>query len=250
MEKPGQSAKANPLRLDKFLASRGIGSRREVVKLVKQGLVKVNGKVVKDPTTKVLPEADSVEVNGKKLNMSRHFYFKFYKPAGYITSTSSKDGICIFEVLPEEVKKIPGLFPVGRLDKDAEGLLLLTTDGTLAHRLMHPKWKLQKVYWVRLNKPLSKEHKILIEQGIELSDGKTLPCNITYLNLEKALIEVTVYEGRYHLVKRLFKKFGYQVTYLKRIKIGNISLGDLKIGEVKPVTYEELKELRRLLKLD
>jgi len=183
-------------RLDRLLSRYGLGTRKEVSRLIRKKGVKVNGTLIKDPSFRVQPGEDLVELgNGEILKPAFHFYYKFYKPKGYITST--KDELpTIMELLPENLPGKKGLFPAGRLDRDAEGLLILTTDGELAHRITHPKWKLPKVYEVKLEKHLSEEEEKEIEGGLELKEGKTLPCRIEPLNAERTYFLVEVQELR------------------------------------------------------
>jgi pseudouridine synthase len=257
------------IRLDKYLTHIGVSSRREAVKLIKAGKVKVNSKKVFDPAFKVNPEEDVVEVEGfRKTPFQENFYYKFYKPKGYITSTKDKEPT-IIELLPKDLPGLKKLFPAGRLDKDAEGLLILTTDGELAHRIMHPKWKFEKRYEVLLDKPITDEDIKSLEEGIELCSPchaklpllsprakrgalhkeKTLPARIKVLAEDRKFLEVGVKEGRYHLIKRMFGKLGYQVLSLKRIAIGPVCLGDLKPAEALPLSQEELESLKKLLGL-
>ena len=237
------------IRLDKYLTHIGVSSRREAVKLIKAGKVKVNSKKVFDPAFKVNPEEDVIEVEGfRKIPFQEHFYYKFYKPKGCITSTKDKEPT-IFELLPKDLPGFKRLFPAGRLDKDAEGLLILTTDGELAHRIMHPKWELEKRYEVLLDKPITDEDIKRLEEGIELKEGKTLPARIKDLAEDRKFLEVAVREGRYHLIKRMFGKLSYQVLSLKRIAIGPVCLGDLKPAEALPLSQEELESLKKLLEL-
>ena len=237
------------IRLDKYLTHIGVSSRREAVKLIKDGKVKVNSKKVFDPAFKVNPEEDVVEVEGlPQATFQENFYYKLYKPKGYITSTKDKEPT-IIELLPKDLPGFKRLFPAGRLDKDAEGLLILTTDGKLAHRIMHPKWKLEKRYEVLLDKPITYEDIKRLEEGIELKEGKTLPARIKVLAEDRKFLEVAVREGRYHLIKRMFGKLGYQVLSLKRIAIGPVCLGELKPAEALPLSQEELESLKTLLRL-
>ncbi len=237
------------IRLDKYLLHIGVSSRREAVKLIKDGKVKVNSKKVFDPAFKVNPEEDVVEVEGlPQATFQENFYYKLYKPKGCITSTKDKEPT-IIELLPKDLPGFKRLFPAGRLDKDAEGLLILTTDGKLAHRIMHPKWKLEKRYEVLLDKPITYEDIKRLEEGIELKEGKTLPARIKVLADDRKFLEVAVREGRYHLIKRMFGKLCYQVLSLKRIAIGPVCLGELKPAEALPLSQEELESLKTLLGL-
>lgn len=234
------------IRLDKFLSNLGLGSRKEVLKLIKAKKIKVNQEIIKDPAFKINPERDLVFYEERPLIYQRFYYYKFYKPKGVITSTRDKEKT-IFDLIPENLPGYKKLFPAGRLDKDAEGLILLTNDGELAHRITHPRWKLPKVYEIKINKPLKEEDKIAIEEGVELKEGKTKPAKISILNYERTLLEITVYEGRYHLLKRLFGKLGYKVLSIKRIAIGPVKLENLKPCEIKKLSTEEMTQLRSQL---
>lgn len=237
------------LRLDKFLSLSGFGSRKTVWHLIKKGKVKVNSQIIKDPSFKINLPKDLVEVEELRIPSTIKFYYKMYKPKGYVTSTKDPHQPTIMELIPKDLPGYRELFPVGRLDKDTEGLLLLTNDGILTHRILHPKWKIPKLYEVELSEALKEEDKMVLERGIELSDGKTLPSKLWYLNSEKTKVKVEVYEGRYHLLKRMFGKLKYKVLKLKRIAIGNISLGDLKEGELRALSFQEERDLKKLLNL-
>lgn len=247
LENPGRIVK-NRSRLDKFLTLCQLGSRREVLRLIKEGRVFVNDRPVRDPGYRVDPERDRVSFEGRLLIPKYAFYYKFYKPKDIITSTRDREETVI-DLLPKDLPGRGDLFPAGRLDKDAEGLILLTTDGELAHRTTHPKWKLPKVYEILLDSPLSEEAKKSAEEGVELKEGKTAPAKIQFLNSERTLLKVEVTEGRHHLLKRLFGKLGYRVLNIKRIAIGPVKLEDLREGEVRPLTEEEVSALKRLLRL-
>jgi len=235
------------MRLDKFLSNKGFGSRKEVSQLIRKGKVRVNQIIVKDPSLHIDPEKDLIEIDGKPLDKGfSYFYYKFYKPKGYITSTKDKQPT-VMELLPSYLPGRHKIFPVGRLDKDAEGLLIFTNDGQLAHRMLHPKWKLPKIYEVVLDKPLFPQDKQVLEAGIELSDGKTSPCEIKYLDSSSTNIKITVYEGRYHLLKRMFGKLGYKVLGIKRIAIGPITLEDPKVRQIKPLSEQEINALKKML---
>lgn len=238
------------LRLDKFLSLSGWGSRKIVGHLIKGGKVRVNSQIVRNPGFKINLEKDLVEVEDQKIAFKLRFYYKFYKPKGYVTSTKDPKHPTVMDLISKDLPGYKELFPVGRLDKDTEGLLFLTNDGVLAHRILHPKWKIPKFYEVELNKALKEEDKISLENGVELSEGKTFPSKVEYLNSEKTKVRLEVYEGRYHLVKRMFKKLGYQVLNLKRVAIGCIMLEDLKEGEIRTLSREEERKLKELLNLE
>ena len=251
------------LRLDKYLADIGIGTRSEVKKLLKAGLIQVNDKPIKDPSFKVNPESDQVAYNGEKLKYQEFRYYMLNKPTGCVSAT--KDGLSptVIEFLKGEPTR--DLFPVGRLDKDTEGLLLITNDGMLAHNLLSPKKHVDKTYIAYVDKSLDDEQLGLFKTGLDIGDDTpTLPAEIYEAskheiteNLEKASIDKenfsysTVYkvvlkEGRYHQIKRMFEHFDSTVVYLKRLSMGNLLL-DSKImpGCYRPLTIEEIQSLKK-----
>ncbi len=236
------------MRLDRFLSIAGLGSRREVLSLIRSGKVKVNGKIITSPDYKIDPLSDQIYYEERLIEPKNFFYYKLYKPKGIITSTKDKERT-VLDLLPTDLPGFKKIFPAGRLDKDAEGLILLTNDGELAHRLTHPKWKIPKVYEVKIDKSLKEEDKIELEKGVDLKEGRTLPCEIAFLDATKTYLQITVREGRYHLLKRIFGKFHYTVQSIKRIALGPIRLGDLKPGEWKPLSREEVEALKTALKL-
>jgi pseudouridine synthase len=237
-------------RLDKVLAEAGIGSRKEVSRLIRKKKVFVNGELVRDPSFKVDPEKDKIEVEGSLISPPRYgVCYRFYKPVGYVSSHKDPLSPTIMELLPPSLQK-KRLFIAGRLDKDAEGLLLLSDDGELVHRITHPRWKCPKVYEVVLEKPLEEEAKTRLETGVELKEGKTMPCEISFLDEERKRLKIKVYEGRHHLLKRIFKKVGNRVLKIKRLAIGPITLEGLKEGEVEELSKKELFQLKKFLNLE
>lgn len=236
------------IRLDKFLGLSGLGSRKEVKDLIRQGRIKVNQVRVVQPEFKVDPEKDRVYFDDREIGYQRFYYYKLYKPPQVLTSTKDKEKT-VLDLLPSDLPGYRELFPAGRLDKDAEGLILLTNDGELGHRITHPRWKVPKVYEVKINKPLEERDKSQIEQGVDLKEGRTQPAQIEFISPQKTELRIVVTEGRYHLLKRIFGKLGYKVLRIKRLAIGPIQLGELNPGEWSPLTQEELSHLRRLLLL-
>lgn len=234
------------IRLDKFLSLAGLGSRREVRTLILQKKIKVNQAIVILPDLKIDPEEDKIYFKDKEIKYQRFYYYKLYKPIGILTSTRDKDKT-VKDLLPSDLPGYRELFPAGRLDKDAEGLILLTNDGELGHRITHPKWKLPKVYEIEIDKPLEEEDKIQIEEGVGLKEGKTKPAKLELLTPQKTKLKIEVTEGRYHLLKRIFGKLGYRVLKIKRIKIGPLKLGNLQPGEWRLLTEEEVLALKKLL---
>lgn len=220
-------------RLDRLLARLGLGSRKEVARLVRAGRVLVAGEAVRDPGFHV-PEEAEVRLDGKPLLLRRHHHVLLHKPSGYVTSRA--EGPSVYALLQGFPTR--DLSPVGRLDKDAEGLLLFTTDGELLHRLTHPRHKVKKRYLVHLEKPVNPEDQRAFREGILLEGRKTLPAELIPLK-DPTWAEVVLLEGRFHQVKRMFLARGNRVVYLKRLALGPLALGDLPRGEARPLTPGE-----------
>lgn len=228
-------------RLDKVLSHMGIGSRREVKLMVKARRIRVDGVAVDDPGIQVDPDAQEVLVDGQRLGYQRHFYLMLHKPPGVITATEDPRKQTVMDVLPAEYQR-PDLFPVGRLDRDTEGLLLLMTDGELCHRLLSPKWHVDKRYFVRSERPLAPEDSHAFAAGLVLEDGyECMPARLEILAPQEAV--VTIQEGKYHQVKRMFQARDNAVVYLKRLSMGPIDLGDLPLGEVRNLSDAEVAAL-------
>lgn len=232
------------VRINKFLSEAGIASRRKAERLILEGRVKVNGEVIKNLGTRVDPEVDIVEVDGRVIKPQRKRYIMLYKPCCYLTQLgTSRDGR---KTIQELIKDIPErVFPVGRLDYNAEGLLILTNDGELANRILHPRYKLPKVYLALVGGKVSVNTLKRIKKGAELEDGFAKPDNVRIVRYEgdKTLIEITFHEGRKHLVKRYLAFFGHKVKRLKRIAIGPIKLGKLSPGKWRDLNQGELAQL-------
>lgn len=232
------------MRLDKFLADCGLGSRKDIKKMISKGLVTVNGTVCKAAQAAV-DEHDEVYCGGKKINYEKFIYLMMNKPQGYISATEDKHKKTVLDLLGEEYKYFT-LFPAGRLDIDTEGFLLLTNDGNFAHNILSPKKHVDKTYFAEINGEITSEHIEMFENGITLEDGyKTLPSTLKILKSgEKSQIEITVCEGKFHQIKRMFEAVGTRVVYLKRIAMGNLFLDEnLKKGEVKKLTKEETEKI-------
>ena len=232
------------MRLDKFLADCGLGSRKDIKKMISKGLVTVNGTVCIAAQTAV-DEGDEVYCGGKKINYEKFIYLMMNKPQGYISATEDKHKKTVLDILGEEYKYFT-LFPAGRLDIDTEGFLLLTNDGNFAHNILSPKKHVDKTYFAEINGEITSEHIKMFENGITLEDGyKTLPSTLKILKSgEKSQIEITVCEGKFHQIKRMFEAIGTRVVYLKRIAMGNLFLDEnLKKGEVKKLTKEEIEKI-------
>jgi 16S rRNA pseudouridine516 synthase len=229
-------------RLDKWIASQGRLSRKQVGELIRAGKVRVNGKSAVSPAQKIDEEAD-VEVGGERLILRRHLYLMMNKPGGVVSATSDKKEKTVLDLVPETLWR-PGLFPAGRLDKDTEGFLLLTDDGAFAHRILAPTSHVPKTYYAKLDGALdAKAETEAFAAGMDLGGGDVCsPAELTVLRAQSpAEAEVTIYEGMFHQVKRMFAHCGVSVTYLKRTRIGSLDLDPtLAAGECRIILHNEL----------
>lgn len=234
------------LRLDKYLADCGIGTRSEVRKEIYQGYVSVNGRVCTKISEKADTEKDQVAYRGEAVVYAPYCYLLMNKPAGVLSATEDRHCQTVLDLIDEAYKHYD-LFPVGRLDKDTEGFLLLTNDGALAHELLSPKKHVEKEYLARLDRPVGEREQALFAEGIALEDGtKTLPARlICGLECENDAI-VILTEGKFHQVKRMFQAVGAKVLTLRRTAFGGLRLPeDLAPGAFRPLTGEELEVLRK-----
>lgn len=231
-------------RLDKIIASTGRWSRREVKDLVRQGRVTVDDVPARSAEEKADPEQAVIAVNGEKLNWRRYTWVMLNKPAGYLSATEDGRGATVLDLLPQDLQR-QGLFPVGRLDKDTEGLLLLTNDGELAHRLLSPKYHVEKRYFARVDGELSAADTEAFARGMTLGDGlECLPAGLEVLP-DRVCI-VTLREGKFHQVKRMLAARGAPVLYLKRLSMGPLTLDDsLAAGAYRLLRAEEISALYR-----
>ncbi len=231
------------IRLDKYLADMGIGTRSEVKKLIQKGQVFVNENAVKKPETKIDTETDVVFCQGKPVTYAEFEYFMLHKPSGVVSATEDKKDKTVLDLINSNRKD---LFPVGRLDKDTEGLLLITNDGQLAHRLLSPSKHVDKVYFARIDGKVTDEDVQIFAKGLDIGDDKpTLPAKLVVLkSSDISEIELTIREGRFHQVKRMFHAVGKEVTYLKRLRMGTLILDEnLPAGEFRELTKKEIEEL-------
>lgn len=229
------------MRLDKYLSHSGAGSRKEVKDFITKGLVSVNGKIILSPKHEV-KEEDLVELDGLVKTYQEYVYYMLNKPKDTISATQDRR-LTVLDCIKKEDQRV-GLFPVGRLDKDTTGLLLLTDDGALAHRLLSPKSRIPKSYLARLRKDLKEEDTLRFQKGffLEKEEMLTLPAQLEIL--EKRLAKVTIMEGKYHQVKRMFAMCDNEVLELKRLTMGKLSLDEsLLEGEYRPLTPKELEDL-------
>lgn len=228
------------MRLQVFLSHSGICSRRKALDLVKSGRVKVNNAVVREPSFQVDSSRDKIHFDGKQVELKENIYILFNKPEG--VTTTKKDNFAektVFDILP---KKFQHLNPVGRLDKDSSGLLILTNDGDLTYKLTHPSFETGKTYEVKLDNELRLCDKSKIEKGVELEDGLTSPCKI---EAAKGLVRITIHEGKKRQVRRMFAALNYNVVKLRRIQEGSLDLGNLKLGAWRPLNADEVCRLQR-----
>lgn len=233
------------MRLDKFLVENRIGSRSQVKEYIKKGMVQVNGQASKKPEEKVDENKDIVTFQGKEINYEKYTYIMLHKPAGVITATEDKSDQTVMDLLPSEYKK--DCFPVGRLDKDTEGLLLITNNGELAHQLLSPKKHVDKTYFVRSNGLITNQMIATLQEGVDIGDEKkTLPSKAELLNasVNQSELNLTITEGRFHQVKRMIHVFDQEVIYLKRLSMGNLKLDDsLQKGAYRFLTEDEIQGL-------
>ena len=232
------------MRIAKYMAEAGIASRRKSEELILAGRVTLNGKTVDTPAVNVDPESDVVAVDGKKIKSAeKKVYLMLNKPVGYVSTCSDDKGRNTVLDLLEGVKE--RVFPVGRLDFTTEGLLLMTNDGELAYKLTHPKNEVEKCYFAVTDSSLSESDIKNIERGVFLPDGKTAPAkmHVTKNIPGRAEFTVTIHEGRNRQVRRMFEAIDKNIVFLKRIAEGPLALGDLKKGQYRELTPEEVKAL-------
>ena len=233
-------------RLNKYIASSGLCSRRKADELIENGQVSVNGKKVTELGYVVQPK-DKVFVDKKLIHPTKHEYYRFYKPAGYITTSDDEKGRkTIYDILPENLLHLK---PVGRLDKDSTGLLILTNDGDLINELTHPSVKVPKVYLVSIGGRIHKHELEQLANGIEIEKGKIAYADITVLEQdnEHTSMKITLYQGMNRQIRKMFEYVGYEVKTLKRIQHATLDLAGLKRGEFKPIKPKQIKELKNFL---
>ncbi|GAB2318876.1 pseudouridine synthase [Alkalibacterium sp. s-m-22] len=238
------------MRLDKLLAHSGLGTRKEVKKLLKTKIVEVNEKTVTDPKTHVDPDTDKVTVGGEKLDYQEFVYFMMNKPQGVISATEDLMHETVLDLL-EMQDSLQEPHPVGRLDIDTEGLLILTNDGKLTHRLLSPKHHVDKRYYAEIDGIVTEEDIVQFKEGVTLDDDyETLPADLEILSTDEeagtSVIELVIREGKFHQVKRMIQAVGKEVTYLKRLEMGPIKLDDtLELGAYRELTSEEVELLKK-----
>ena len=234
------------LRIDKMLSNSGVGSRKRIKTDARQGAIEVNGTIEKDSSRIIDTETDTVKYKGETINYTRFIYLMMNKPRGVVSATEDNYDKTVIDLLNDE-DKFYKPFPVGRLDKDTEGLLLITNDGKLAHELLSPKKHVDKTYYVEAAEEVTDDDVRAFERGVILEEDnyKTLPAKLQIIESGyPSICLVTIREGKFHQVKRMFNAVNNEVTYLKRISMGTLKLdGSLKTGQYRHLTEEEIKEL-------
>lgn len=229
------------IRLNKYLSECGLASRRKSEELILQGRVEVNGNIVLELSTKIDPEKDEILVDGEKIHQQKKVYFLLHKPKNVVTTTSDeKRRKTVVELINTNIK----IFPVGRLDYDTSGALILTNDGEFANKILHPKNNFPRVYLAKLDKPLAKEHRGKLLKGVFIERGKGKFDKINYPKKNNfTQVEVTVSEGRNHFVKNMFAKLGYTVVKLHRKSYAGLSADDLNAGSYRKLSAKEISTL-------
>lgn len=230
------------MRIDKLLAHTGYGSRKDVRKLLKDKAVTVDGEIIRKPNVHVDPETEEIYVQGEKVTYQKYIYVMLNKPQGYLSATFDRHTPTVIDLMPEEYQHF-SLAPVGRLDKDTEGFVLLTNDGAVNHLITSPKNNVMKTYFAKVDGKVTEAHRDLFHQGVELDDGYvTKPALLNIIKSgDLSEIELSITEGKFHQVKRMFQAIGTEVVYLKRLSIGELTLDDeLELGETRVLNEKEM----------
>jgi 23S rRNA pseudouridine2605 synthase len=241
-------SQSEEIRINKFIAHAGLCSRREADKYIEDGLVKVNGETITEMGTKVRRQ-DVIEVNGQKLQLEPFVYLLLNKPRNTITTTDDEKGR---NTVLDEVEDATGarVYPVGRLDRNTTGLLILTNDGDLAHRLMHPSYSVRKTYEVETERILSDEELSVFKSGVPLEDGDAKGHNLKRFMDAPRVFQLSVFEGRNRLIRRMVEHFGTEVTKLKRVEYAGLTLKGVKMGRWRYLRQKEVNSIRELVKLE
>ena len=242
------------LRLDKYLADMQLGTRSQVKEYIRKGRIRINGEVIKSPDTKIDTQAMEVSFDGNLISYVEMEYYMLHKPAGVLSATMDKKAETVVDLIKEKNRK--DLFPVGRLDKDTEGLLLITNDGALAHELLSPKKHVDKLYFATVLGTMTQHEVKAFQDGLQIhEDFKALPAKLlidqTYTSEGNAYsdVYVTIQEGKFHQIKKMFEAVGSEVTYLKRLSMGPLQLDEhLQIGDYRKLTEDELSALKQCCK--
>ncbi|MDO5382870.1 MAG: pseudouridine synthase [Eubacteriales bacterium] len=237
------------IRLDKYLADMKFGTRSSVKELIKGKQISVNDVIITKPETKINTDKDIISVSGNVIGYSRYEYYMLNKPSGVVSATTDSHDKTVVELIADSSRK--DLFPVGRLDKDTEGLLLITNDGELSHQLLSPKKHVDKTYIADVAGVISQHHINMFKEGLKVDKEFTAkPARLNILNYDKlndtTKVEITIYEGKFHQIKRMFEAIGSRVLYLKRISMGSLILDkSLNPGEYRKLSSEEINSLKK-----
>lgn len=236
------------IRLDKFLSEMGVGTRQEVKQYIRKGKVEVDGEIEKRPELKVDETKANVTLDGERIGYASYVYYMLNKPSGVVSATEDKREKTVIDLIRGQKRK--DLFPVGRLDKDTEGLLLITNDGDLAHQLLSPKKHVDKVYRARIEGQVTAEDAALFAKGLEIDDEdgawRAMPAKLNILSSgPESEVEITIREGKFHQIKRMFEAVDKKVVYLKRLSMGSLRLDEtLALGEYRELTEDEVQALK------
>lgn len=245
-KKARESKKRQPMRINQFLSHAGVGSRRKVEEFILEGLVRINGKIVTELSTTLDPDADVVVFKKKRIIIERYYYLLLNKPKGYITTMDDlQNRPKVIDLIPDRYR-LAGVVPVGRLDKDTEGLLLLTNDGEVAYVLTHPKYEVNKEYVVELDRPLEEEAAVKIKKGVFMYGRRTNPAEITYLDDSRKKLRLKIREGKKRQIRITFSKFSYKVKKLKRITFGPLQLKGIHSGSFRVLNHREISVLKKV----
>jgi pseudouridine synthase len=240
------SRKRRPMRINQFLSHAGVGSRRKVEEFILEGLVKINGKTVTELSTTLDPDVDVVVFKRKRIIIERYYYLLLNKPKGYITTMDDlQNRPKVIDLIPDRYK-LAGVVPVGRLDRDTEGLLLMTNDGEVAYVLTHPKYEVSKEYIVELDRPLDEEAADKIKKGVFMYGKRTNPAEITYIDDSRKKIRLRIREGKKRQIRITFSLFSYKVKKLKRISFGPLLLKGIHSGTFRVLNNREISTLKKI----
>lgn len=232
-------------RIDKILSNLGYGSRKDIKKIIKKGFISIDGEIIRDNSLKIDPYNAIIRVEDKLVKYRENIYIMMNKPSGVVSSTDDPLNKTVIDLISNEYK-IFNPFPVGRLDKDTEGLLILSNDGILAHSILSPKKHVNKKYYVEVLGKVTQEDIKIFSDGVFIDDYKTMPAKMDIIESNSiSKVNLTIKEGKFHQVKRMFKSVNKEVTYLKRISMGNLKLDEnLKLGQYREITEDEIELLK------
>ena len=246
---PSHGRARGEMRLNKYIARAGIASRRKADDLIRKGRVRVNGEVVTEMGVRVT-DADEVTVGGTLIAPRKRAYILLNKPAGSVTTTDDpRDRQTVMDLIDLPEEELAGFFPVGRLDRETEGVLLITNDGQLAHRLMHPSYEIEKLYYVRTRRPVKPHELDLLRRGVELEDGLAAADDVTYVNDARDQLGMKLHEGRNRQIRRMIEALDNEVTYLERVNYGGLTVRDLDRGRWRHLKPHEVERLRRQVRM-